>query len=256
MYQKVYILNIVDHYSKFAYSFIQNSKTSKEVLENFKKYLDKFGIPKNVHTDNGGEFINKDFQKFCENKGINLIHWAPRHPQSQGAVEAFNNKFKKLFSVLMQDPNYNCNLNEIVLNINKIYNNSIHSTTKVSPLSAFKNKNSNIKKQIIIKTIKSQKKHNLEGLKKNTKCLLANNIKLNGNVVKALFNKKGPYTIPIVIDEGFGGCEYSFHVDFDISILKKNVTYRANYKLIKKCEINIWDEIKEDLLKDIKNKII
>ena len=85
-----------------------------------------------------GEFVNKVFQKFCENKGINLIHGAPRHPQSQGAVEAFNNTFKKLFSVLIQYPNYNCNLNEIVLNINKIYNNSIHSTTKVSPLSALK----------------------------------------------------------------------------------------------------------------------
>ena len=66
--------------------------------------------------------------------------------------------------------------------------------------------------------------------------MLANNIKLNGNVVIILFNLKGAYTIPIVIDEGLGGSEYSFHVDFDISILKKNIIYRANYKLIKICE--------------------
>ena len=49
--------------------------------------------------------------------------------------------------------------------------------------------------------------------------MLANNIKLNGNVVKILFNKKGAYIIPIIIDEGFDGSEYSFHADFDISIL-------------------------------------
>ena len=143
---KKYILNIVDHFSKFDYSFVQNSKSSKEVLDNFKIYLEKCGIPKNVQTDNGGEFVNKEFQKFYENKGITLIHGAPRHPQSQGAVEAFNNTFKKLFSVLIHDPNYKFNLNQIVLNINNIYNNSIHSTTKISPLSAFKTKNNNIKK--------------------------------------------------------------------------------------------------------------
>ena len=86
--------------------------------------------------------------------------------------------------------------------------------------------------------------------------MLANNIKLNGNVVKILFNKKGAYIIPIIIDEGFDGSEYSFHADFDISILKKNVIYRANSKLIKKCENIVWDEIKEDALKDInKNNI-
>ena len=81
--------------------------------------------------------------------------------------------------------------------------------------------------------------------------MLANNIKLNGNVVKLLFNKKGAYTIPIIIDEGLGGSEYTFNVDFDISILKKNIIYKANYKLIKICENIAWDEIKEDLLKDI-----
>lgn len=143
---KKYILNIVDHFSKFDYSFVQNSKSSKKVQDNFKIYLEKCGIPKNVQTDKGGEFVNKEFQKFCENKGITLIHGAPRHPQSQGAVEAFNNTFKKLFSVLIHDPNYKFNLNQIVLNINNIYNNSIHSTTKISPLSAFKTKNNNIKK--------------------------------------------------------------------------------------------------------------
>ena len=66
--------------------------------------------------------------------------------------------------------------------------------------------------------------------------MLANDIKLNGNVVIILFNLKGAYTIPIVIDEGLGGSEYSFHVDFDISILKKNKIYRVIYKLIKICE--------------------
>ena len=62
---------------------------------------------------------------------------------------------------------------------------------------------------------------------------MSNNIKLSGNVVKLLFTKKGCYCIPIIIDEGFGGSEYKFHVPMNISILKKDVIYRVNYKLIK-----------------------
>ena len=64
-----------------------------------------------------------------------------------------------------------------------MYNNTIHSTTKISPVEA---------EQIIKNTEKSQKKdYNRLGLQKNKKCLLASNIKLAGFVVKLLFNKKG-----------------------------------------------------------------
>lgn len=164
MYQKVYI-NIVDHFSKFDYSFVQNSKSSKKVQDNFKIYLEKCGIPKNVQTDKGGEFVNKEFQKFCENKGITLIHGAPRHPQSQGAVEAFNNTFKKLFSVLIHDPNYKFNLNQIVLNI-FIFTIIVFIQQLKYPLYQLLKLKIIILKSKLLKILLKAKKKLLEGLKK------------------------------------------------------------------------------------------
>ena len=41
-------------------------------------------------TDNGTEFRNKDVEGYLEAKDIKFIHGRPYHPESQGAVEAFN----------------------------------------------------------------------------------------------------------------------------------------------------------------------
>ena len=49
-----------------------------------------------------------------------------------------------------------------------MYNNIIHSTTKISPIDVFTNKNKNIIQQIIKNTEKSQNKYNNSiGLQKN-----------------------------------------------------------------------------------------
>ena len=202
-----------------------------------------------IQTDNVGEFVNNNLKDFCDINGIKLIHGATRHPQSQGAIEAFNSTFKKLLNILIISSKGNFDLNNLVNNVTNMYNNTIHSTTKISPIDAFKNRNKNITEQIIKNTEKSQLKFNNNvGLNKNKKCLLANNIKLVGNVVKLLFKKKGIYSIPIIIDEGAGGIEYKFHVPADISILKKDIIYRVNYKLIKDCSEDVWEEIKSDYI--------
>ena len=199
---------------------------------------------------NGGEFVNNILKDFCEINGIKLIHGAPRHPQSQGTVEAFNNTFKKLLNIIILSYKGKIDLNNLVNNVTNMYNNTIHSTTKISPIEAFTNKKQSITEQIIKNTKKKQNNYNkYVGLLKNKKCLLANNIKVIGNVVKLLFKNKGKYSIPIIIDEGLGGCEYKFHVPLDISILKKDIKYRANYKLIKDCSEEVWEEIKSEYIK-------
>ena len=48
------------------------------------------GHPDILHTDNGKEFWNKNVDNFIESWGIKHVLGAPYHPQSQGAIEAFN----------------------------------------------------------------------------------------------------------------------------------------------------------------------
>ena len=121
-----------------------------------------------IQTDNEGELVNNNLKDFCETNGIKLIHGAPRHPQSQGEVEAFNYTFKKWLNIVILSYKAYFELNNLVNNVMNMYNNTIHSTTKISPIDVFTNKNKNIIQQIIKNTEKSQNKYNNSiGLQKN-----------------------------------------------------------------------------------------
>ena len=56
-----------------------------------------------LHIDNGGEFKNKQMRAFCESHNTNLVHGAPRTPQTQGLVERNNRTVKENLSNIIQE---------------------------------------------------------------------------------------------------------------------------------------------------------
>ena len=60
------------------------------VFFKIKQTFAQFMPPKILHTYNGDEFKNKLINSYWEGKGINFVNGTPGHPQSQGAIEAFN----------------------------------------------------------------------------------------------------------------------------------------------------------------------
>ena len=65
-----YILDIVDHFSKWYYGYLLKTKTKEEVLKNIEIYCELFGMPKILQTDNGGEFKNNNLERFCHENNI------------------------------------------------------------------------------------------------------------------------------------------------------------------------------------------
>jgi CRISPR/Cas system CSM-associated protein Csm2 small subunit len=57
--------------SRKAYVFPVKSRKTEALIEVFKKFLDKAGHVAGVEGDN--EFDNKEFQKFCDSRNINVI---------------------------------------------------------------------------------------------------------------------------------------------------------------------------------------
>ena len=62
------------------------------------------GIPEELLTDNGSNFISKTMQKYCEITGIKQIRTSPYHLQTDGMVEQFNATLKQLLKKLTQSP--------------------------------------------------------------------------------------------------------------------------------------------------------
>jgi hypothetical protein len=127
-----YLLTIIDIYSRYTFVFPLKDKTSKSVLNCFKTIKQ---YPKNLWIDKGGEFLSKEFKSFCKEKDINIYH---TYGESKAVfIERFNRTLKNRITQYMIENNtskYINALDDIVDN----YNNTIHSKTKLTPESIYK----------------------------------------------------------------------------------------------------------------------
>ncbi|GJR47695.1 integrase, catalytic region, zinc finger, CCHC-type containing protein [Tanacetum coccineum] len=90
---KKYILVIVDDYSRFTWvKFLRSKDETPEVVIKFLKQI-QVGLNKtvrNIRTDNGTEFVNKDLTDYYERVGIFHQKTVSRTPQQNGVVERQN----------------------------------------------------------------------------------------------------------------------------------------------------------------------
>ena len=52
-------MEIVDHFSKFCQAFLLQSKNSLEIFSKIEYFIEHYGTPNYLVTDNGTEFKNK-----------------------------------------------------------------------------------------------------------------------------------------------------------------------------------------------------
>ncbi|KAF9761966.1 Transposon Tf2-11 polyprotein [Nosema granulosis] len=95
----------------------------------------------NIQCDNGKEFSNSLIKEFCEKFKINLIHGRPRHPQSQGQVERFNQSLTRYLSThLFESENKEKDVIkwiELLYRVTYQYNTAVNSATGKSPFLLF-----------------------------------------------------------------------------------------------------------------------
>ncbi|XP_067029790.1 KRAB-A domain-containing protein 2-like [Acropora muricata] len=103
-----WVINVIDHHTKFVNSHPLHAKSEDEVLDAVKNYCLSYGYPKKIRTDNGGEFCNAKLKLFREENQIKLSHGAPRTPTTQGLVERSNRTWKEnMTSIIMESNNKN-----------------------------------------------------------------------------------------------------------------------------------------------------
>ncbi|GKF27300.1 retrovirus-related pol polyprotein from transposon TNT 1-94 [Tanacetum coccineum] len=90
---KKYILVIIDDYSRFTWvKFFRSKDETPKVVNKFLKQI-QVGLNKtvrNIRTDNGTEFINKDLTDYYERVSIFHQKTVSRTPQQNGVVERRN----------------------------------------------------------------------------------------------------------------------------------------------------------------------
>ena len=134
-----YLLTCVDSFSKMAWVEPLRTKSSKVVAKAFERILRRCDrLPKHVASDQGKEFIGKEFQQLLRSNGIKYFHTNSNLKNTQ--VERFNRSLMQRISRWMtssKSKNYRPVLQDIVDG----YNLSFHRAVGMTPVEAAEEKN-------------------------------------------------------------------------------------------------------------------
>jgi hypothetical protein len=74
------MLNVIDHFSKYAFSFLINNKEAVTIRTIFEQVFANYR-PKKMLSDNGTEFKNTIINEYL--KSLDIVQLHGRHPQTQ-----------------------------------------------------------------------------------------------------------------------------------------------------------------------------
>jgi transposase InsO family protein len=91
-----YLCSLLDGYSRFIVHWeIRTSMTERDVETIVQRGLEKFPLARpRIISDNGPQFIAKDFKQFVRLVGITHVRTSPYYPQSNGKLERWHGSLK------------------------------------------------------------------------------------------------------------------------------------------------------------------
>ena len=94
-FQNSMFLVVVDAHSKWPEVVSVSSTTSSSTIEVLSDLFARFGIPEQIVSDNGAQFVSEEFQAFVRSNGILHLTSAPYHPATNGLAERAVQTFKQ-----------------------------------------------------------------------------------------------------------------------------------------------------------------
>lgn len=126
-----YLLTIIDCFSRFAWAIPIKDKTPVTIINALEPIYQEIGAPLRVHTDKGKEFTSRETKQFFQD--WNVKFYTTRNDNIKCAlIERFNRTLKERLWLYMTENN-NFRYIDIVTDVVKSYNNSVHSTTGFAP---------------------------------------------------------------------------------------------------------------------------
>jgi transposase InsO family protein len=91
-----YLCSILDGYSRFLVHWdLRESMAEADVEVILERAKERYaGVKPRIISDNGPQFIAKDFKEFIRVSGMTHVRTSPYHPQSNGKIERWHKSLK------------------------------------------------------------------------------------------------------------------------------------------------------------------
>ena len=133
-----FLLLVIDTFNKYGWIIPLKNKEGKTVVKAFETIFEEGRIPKKLWTDKGKEFYNKDMDDLRKLHKIEL--YSTENEEKSSIAERWIRTMKeKMFKYFTDNNTYKYidQLPDLV----EDYNNTVHSSTKLTPVEASKKKN-------------------------------------------------------------------------------------------------------------------
>lgn len=142
--KRKHFIVVIDYYSRWIEIKPLPSLSSNAVIGRMKEIFTTHGIPDEIITDNGPQFVADEFKTFSRYYGFQHNTTSPHYPQANGEAEAAVKIAKKILS---QE-----NVDIALLN----YRNTPHSATQISPAQALFGRNLKTRLPVLAKNLLPQ----------------------------------------------------------------------------------------------------
>ncbi|XP_076053551.1 uncharacterized protein LOC143032568 [Oratosquilla oratoria] len=91
-----YILTLIDTFSRYPEAIPLRKVRAKVVLHELISFFTKWGLPRELQTDQGSVFLSREVVQSLGALGITKVMSSAYHPQSQGALERYHQTLKTM----------------------------------------------------------------------------------------------------------------------------------------------------------------
>lgn len=123
-------LIVVDAQSKWMEVLTMSSTTAGSTINALRYLFSRFGLPQELVSDNGPQFVSSEFHAFLSKNGVKHFKSSPYHPSSNGEAERAVRTFKEVMKTMKSEPG---SLNQKLASFLLSYRTTPHSTTHSTP---------------------------------------------------------------------------------------------------------------------------